>query len=382
MILVFIAFCIITIIPIITGSYNQSLENSLATKQPHILVKYINDKTIYTQKQIQDIQNDLISILNPSSITNINAFVQTNSFINLKSYGNNLSEYKGYIDAIGLVNTKYSICYNFDTFTPVMLNNYGFKLTGIELFEEFRKKENKLFFNKSLYHSIEPLVTYQSNFDISFDETNNKISKGNFMAIVEDFYDKPIVYMNYKYLNKILGYDENHITGFMININNQKDLNLIKGQTENHFNKKQNIVFVSTWRELNKKQNDIFKIFTKVGEFLKWIILILATFAVTIFIYKSLLVKQPEFRLLNILGLRLILIVNIIISLFTAITVGISTYLTHILMQYIYTNILNQNMIVQIDFYIYDVVLSYFVLVLSSIVIINSLFKQKYNIFK
>ncbi|MEA2050452.1 MAG: hypothetical protein U9O56_06965 [Campylobacterota bacterium] len=383
MLLVFVSFFIITIIPIIINSYNKSLENSLATKQPHLIIKYIDENKIFKQEKLLEIENNIQNILGIKNIDSINSFVKSSVAVKFKSYGYNLSEYNGYVDAIGLSSYRYPITYDFDTILPVMLSDYGFKLTGVEIFQRFKDEDNIMFFNETLYKSIQPLVTYEAKFDMSYfiNETQSNHS-GKFFGVVEDFFDKPIVYMDYKFLNKILGYDENHISGFMINIKDQKKLNILKKDLENFFNKDTKQVLVSSWRDINKKQNDIFKIFTEVGLFLKWIILILSTAAVSIYLYKTLLIKQPELRLLNILGLRLISIVNTTVAFITFITVLLSSFAAHSLMLYIYKNILFLDMQIDIGFYIYDIILSYTILVFFAVVIVNSLFKQNYNIFK
>ena len=382
--IVFISFFIITTIPIIINSYNESLENSLATKQPHIIVNYFSEDKIFSNKELIDLEKEIVKNIGENKIKEINAYVKDKLFVNLKSYGNNLSEFSGYIDLIGITSNHFPICYDFDSFTPVMLDGYGFKITGIEMFEEFKNREETLFFNSSLYYSIQPKVTYEAVFEGEYYIHNQKIvnKKGSFLGIVEDFYSKPIIYMNSKYLNKILGYDKDHYSGLMINIRNQKELVKIKKALELFFNSDRREVSVSTWRELNKKQNDIFKIFTQVGEFLKWIILILATSAVSIYLYKSLLMKQPELRLLNILGLRLTYIVNITIMLSSLIAVILSTYLADNMMRYVYSSLLEENLRVDVSFYIKDILLSYTILFIVTLFIVNNLFKQKYNIFK
>lgn len=383
MILVFITFVIITIIPIVVNGYNYTLEKSLATKQPHITVKYIDEKTVYDKKELLFIYNDLQKYTDEFKITQINAFVESRNFIKLKSYGNNLSEFDGYVDAIGFVPYSYPLCYDFDSFKPVMLSEYGFKLTGIEMFDELIKNEQTMFFNESLYNAVEPLVTYEARFDMGFKiEEKYSNAKGNFMGVVEDYFDKPIVYVNYKHLNKILKMKQNHISGYMINIDDQKQLDIIKNKIDNYFNKDKKIVVVTTWREINKKQNDILKIFTQIGVILKWIILILASFAVTIYLYESILTKQPQLRLLNILGLRLINIINVVITMVVFISATIATYLSHIFSQYIINEVLKEELKIEVGFYIYDVIFSYIFLVLMAVIIINSMFKQNYNIFK
>jgi len=384
MIIVFISFFVITIIPIIINSYNKSLEKSLATKQPHIIVNYIDERREFSDSELLKLEKSIIEEIGKDKITQINAYVKTTKFINLKSYGNNLSEFSGYIDVVGLTSNHYPICYNFESFTPVMLDGFGFKITGLEMFEEFRNSDETLFFNSSLYHSISPLVTYQATFEQGYHLGEKKISyaKGKFLGIVEDFYEKPIIYMDSKKLNKILGYNQNHYSGFMINIDNQKELLEIKSELNIFFNSDKREVTIATWRELNQKQNEIFKIFTQVGAFLKWIILILATSAVSIYLYKSLLMKQPELRLLNILGLRLTYIVNITIILTTALSVSLSAYLADRMMNYIYSSVLHQDFNVDISFYLQDILLSYTVLFIITLSIVNNLFKQKYNIFK
>jgi len=384
MIIVFISFFIITIIPIIINSYNESLEKSLATKQPHIIVNYIDERREFSDSELLELQKRVIEKIGRDKIAQINAYVKATKFINLKSYGNNLSEFSGYIDIIGLTTNHYPICYDFESFTPVMLDGFGFKITGLEMFEEFRTSDKTLFFNSSLYHSISPLVTYQATFEQGYHLGEGKISyaKGRFLGIVEDFYEKPIIYMDSKNLNKILGNKQNHYSGLMININNQKELLEIKSELNLFFNSDKKRVTIATWRELNKKQNEIFKIFTQVGEFLKWIILILATSAVSIYLYKSLLMKQPELRLLNILGLRLTYIVNITIMITMALSVMLSAYLADRMMNYIYSSVLHQTSKVDISFYIQDILLSYTILFIVTLSIVNNLFKQKYNIFK
>jgi len=382
--LIIVTFWIITIIPIVINSYNDSLEKSLATKQPHITIEYLDDKQIFNQLELQKKESEIRNIVGISNIQAINSYVKSKVFVNLKSYGNNLSEYSGYIEAIGLSKFHYPITYDFSAFEPVMLSDYGFKISPLELFEEFRNHENTIFFNKSLYKSVVPLVTYEAHYDMKFflDDAKTSHAQGNFLAIVEDFFDRPIIYMDYQYLNKILNLEKNHITGFMINIQDQKKLLHIKEKLNIYFNKTKKTALVATWRELNKKQNDIFKIFTQVGKFLNWIILTLAVAAVTIYLYKSLLIKQPQLRLLNILGLRLVSIVNITIISLTALSVSFASLSVHLLLPYFYSSVLAEDLEVSISFYLFDILLSFAILTLVVTLMVQNLFKQKYNIFK
>lgn len=382
--LVFITFAIITIIPIVINSYNESLEKSLATKQPHIRVSYINEKQHFTQKELSNIEAQMMNSIGADDIKEINLYVQERLFVKFKCYGNNLSEYNGFVETIGLSKYHYPITYDFESFEPVMLSDYGFKITGLEMFEEFKNHKDTIFFNKSLYMSIQPLVTYEANFEMEYflDSSDVTEVQGNFLGIVEDFFEKPIIYMDYQYLNEILGHESNHISGFMININDQNKLYEIKQKLELFFNYDEKKVIVSTWRELNKKQNDIFKIFTQVGAFLKWIILILAITAVSVYLYKSLLMKQPQLRLLNILGLRLVSIVNTTIVLLSAFTVTLASISVHFALPYFYNLILGIDLDVSIWFYLGDVLFSYLVLVSVVVIMVKSLFQQQYNIFK
>jgi len=381
-ILVFITFVMITLIPIVINSYNYTLEKSLATKQPHIVVKFVDDKTAYSKKQQQKLESTIKTFIGTNKIDTINSFVESTTMVKFKSYGYNLSEYAGYTTIIGLSTYSYPIVYNFDDFTPVMLSEYGFKLTGIEMFDKFRTTKDTVFFNTTLYKSIYPLVTHEARFDLEVNSFGLVQSNVDFLGIVDDFFDKPILYMNINSLNKLLNLPVDHISGFMINIVDQKDLVLIKNQIKSYFDKQNIAVEVVTWREINKKQNDILNIFTQIGILLKIIILVLSTIAVTVYLYKSILVKQPNLRLLNILGLRLISIVNSVISSVILSAVVCAVYITHIVANTNIPKILKEDFSIDIGFYIYDVTVAYIFLVGVVVLIINNMFKQKYNIFK
>jgi ABC-type lipoprotein release transport system permease subunit len=382
-VLVFLSFFIMTIIPIVINSYNKSLENSLATKQPHILVKFIDQYNNFTNDEISTLKEKIKVLFKGDDIKTINSYSKTKKFTKLKSYGYNLSEFNGYITIIGLPNEQYPLCYSFDDMVPVMLSDYGFKVTGLEIFDIFRKDNQTVFFNYTLYNSIKPLVTYEANFDFKFfDQQNTLESKANFMGIVEDFDENPIVYVANKKYNKMFGLKDGHIDGFMINIKDQKKLLDIQKTVEQFFNKNKKKVIVTNWKEINKKQNDIFKIFTQVFSILKLIIMILSTGATSIYLYKVILEKQPNLRLLNILGLRLVLIVDISVAFVIGLSVFISTILAEKFMGYIYQNIIIIDLKIDSSYYILDIFISYIILISFVIVLVNTLFKQNYNIFK
>jgi len=381
--LVFVSFVILTIIPIVINSYKQFLEDSLATKQPHITIEYIDQNKQYTPQQINQLEQQILDKFQ-NKIVSINSYVSNKAFVNLKSYGYNLSEFTGYVKFIGLPNNKYNLCYDFDNFVPVMLDEYGFKITGIEIFENFRQNSNNIFFNYALYNSIKPLVTYEAKFDISLKLHNDTKSynKANFLAIVQDFYNQPIIYSSISFVNQIFHQNKNHISGFMINIANQQDLYTIQQQLNNFFNSKTKQAIITNWKDSNKKQNDIFKIFTQVGNILKFIIFVLSTGATTIFLYKTILQKQPNLRILNMLGLRLVVVMDSAIALLIFVSVVSSSFVAHNLISYIYANILNLTLDISYKFYIYDIVVAYIVLVLFVVIIVNNIFKQKNSLFK
>lgn len=381
--LIIASFMIIVSIPIVINDYNKSLEASLVSKQPHILVEYMSENYILPREEIQKISNKLLVTVGEEELETINAYVQEKIFVEFKKYGTNLSQYNGFVKAIGLSSATYPNVYDFSLFEPLMLDEYGFKITGLEMFEEFKNTKNTVFFNKSLYGAVEPLVTYEASFDMKyFLETKVHETNGNLFGVVEDFFTQPIIYMNMDFLNEILEKDSEHISGFMLNIKNQEKLETIKKQLENYFNKDKKIVIVRSWRDINKKQNNIFKIFTYVGKFLEWILLMLSVFAVTMFMYKSLLLKQPEFRLLNIIGLRLIKITNISFILVSAVAVAMSVLLSYQFLPFLYQVFIHKSLDIKMNFYIYDLLGAYLFLVLVVLYMVNSLFNQKYNIFK
>ena len=129
MLIVYLSFGIISAIPILIARYNSSLENSLSVRQPHLIVTYFDSNKRIDSKELKIIEDALDA---ESEIVSFNTFVEKKLFVSLQSYGNNLSEYNGFVKIIAISTKRYNGCYYFDMFRPLQLEEYGFKLTGID----------------------------------------------------------------------------------------------------------------------------------------------------------------------------------------------------------------------------------------------------------
>jgi len=284
----FIVFFIIDIISINITSYNNYLKTTFASKQHHITIRFFKSVDAKeTAKKIVDILK--------TQLTAYNSFVEADVDVLIKK---GLREYRGKIKIVGLATDHYPITYNFNNLDIRLLPYFEIRPTGIELFEMFRNSQVEIFnqvLQKSFYQNLpSTFTTYKLKL-----KTNQTFIQ--FGAVLDDMKEIPILFMNQKKLNKLLHNPIGYIDGFYINIKNPEKTQLIKKLLQHHFKTAQ----ITTWQEDNPKVNNILIVFSKLGRIIQLIIGILGIMAIVVIFVNEMVKKQPQLRLLHILGMNL-----------------------------------------------------------------------------
>jgi len=299
LIVFFITFFVFFIIVFLSFSiikYHNYLENSFSNKQNHITITYIKNQNKDDIYKIQKLLQD--------NLVSYNTFSQTIQTITLKR---GAFYYRGRVKIVGLGVDVYPITYNFNNLDIRLDDMYNIRPSGIELFEEFRNSNVEVF-NKTLHKSFfnnapSTLTTYKLNI-------NDKKVDINFGAIVDDMKDELILFMNIKKLNKLLNHNPNYIDGFYLNIKNPLESYKIKQILLKNFNN----IYVSTWQEENPKQNHILLVFSKITRLIQFIIAVLGISVIIVIFMNQFIKKQPQLRILNILGMNLNLYINMVLA--------------------------------------------------------------------
>ena len=295
----FLIFLVLGGINIAISTYDNYLKSSFATKQHHITLKFIDEnKSVNIMEEIKKISSI-------KEIKTLNSFVQKEYFIKLQR---GLATFRGKVEIIGLGFEKYPITYDFNMIDTRSLSDLKIKLTGIELFYLMRNN-NFVIFNKTLQRAfLEHLPSTSTKYGLFFNEFN-KVGNVVFVGVLNDLRDKSVLFMNKNLFNNIFHYEPNHINGFFINVYFQKNLNNVVKKLKQLYPNEQ----IFTWRDENIKQNSILIIFSKVAKIIEVLLLFLAFVAIIVVLFNEIIKKQPQIRILNILGIRLIKYVNMVL---------------------------------------------------------------------
>jgi len=300
-----VVFFSISLISIAIYKYNTFLQTSFAKKQPHIVLRYINDNmNVNIQKEISRIKNIL-----KNDLKNINSFTTTTKYIKLQK---GLGAFRGKVKIIGLGLDEYPITYDFNKIDIRLLEDYNIRLTGIEVFYIFKKKY--VLFNQALQKSfLDFAPSVSTNYGLFINR--HKLDNITFIGVLDDMKDTPILFMSRRYFNKLFKFSKNHVNGFYINIKNQDklkdDIRLLSMAFKN--------AQILSWRDINQKQNKILNVFSFIGNLIQIILLILGIVAILVVFINGIVTKSRQIKVLNILGARLLLKINMLFFMFIVI---------------------------------------------------------------
>jgi len=292
--LFFVALVTVLTIISLKDAYQLNLNKEFTSKQPHIKISFVNDKTIKNQKQIQQEikyiykQSNLISAITPFSSGNKFFMV-----FGMKLGGN--AFYNGNIEIIGL--GKEDMVYDF--FSSKFVNRGEFQLpyTPLEFLYNFQTKDNIMIFNKSLFSSFFPVL--ESVEKVSFENKNKKYS-AKLAGIFNDYDTQPKIYTSIQFANKLLNKNPNEINGYYLNAKSLEDIDKLTKILKSKLDKtKYN---VSSWLEERAKQKMMFYIFNSLSSLIVFIILVLCILFILLLLYNAIVKKSYQLSVLYTIG--------------------------------------------------------------------------------
>jgi len=293
-----IIFFTLSLISMAIYKYDTYLKNSFAKKQPHIILKYI-DENFST-----NIDNEIYKIKKTlkSELVSLNSFVEKEKFVKLQK---GLAIFRGKIKIVGLGLEEYPITYDFNRIDMRLIDDYNIRLTGIELFYMF--KNGVVVFNRTLQKSfLDSAPSVSTKYAMFID--NKRVANVEFMGILDDLSETATLFMSRNYFNKIFHYDKNHLNGFYINIKHQKFLNNSIKLLKKEFPKAE----IISWRDINKKQDTILTLFSSIAKFIEIILIILGLITLLVVFINGVITKRKQIRMLHILGVKFYQKINLL----------------------------------------------------------------------
>jgi len=354
----FIAFFISFLILKLNDIYKKSLDNSLASKQPHIEMRYKSIEKILSQKEINKI---IKKIKEDKNIQSCNAFSDGEMIIKLFSYRNlSTTSAFGTIKLIGIY-PSIPISYSLEDAKLYSLDFEDTTPTFKEFLYKFSQNDNLALINKTLSKMLSNPINSATNFDVTSFMNEKKLSKteievaGSFI----DFSQKASIILNYKKANRLLNFPQNRFSGFIIKVKNLEKLNrstlLLKKKFPN--------MKISTWIEKNQKQKNIYLIFSYVSVIVGVVILTLSILLSLLILYKTFIKKLNQIIILKKIGYDLRNKIIIYLSLINTLSFFLSTLAINFSIKYIsnYFSITMQNSSNLYMFIVYLIYISLFI---------------------
>jgi ABC-type lipoprotein release transport system permease subunit len=293
----FISFYISFLILNLNDIYKKSLDNSLASKQPHIEMRYKSIEKTLSQKEIKEITK---KIKQDNNIQSCNAFSDGEIIIKLFSYRNISSTSAfGTINLIGLY-PSIPFSYYLEEAKLYSLDFEDTTPTYKEFLYKFSQNKDLALINKTVSKMLSNPINSATNFDITSFLNTTELSStkitvaGSFL----DFSQKATIILNYKKANKLLNFPETRVSGFIIKVKNLEILNTSTLLLKQNF---QNMK-ISTWIDKNRKQKNIYIIFSYVSMIVGTIILTLSILLSLLIFYKTFIKKLNQIIILKKIG--------------------------------------------------------------------------------
>jgi hypothetical protein len=217
---------------------------------------------------------------------------------------------------------KQNVPYNF--FRSFFLKRAPMQIpyTPVEFLYRWIEDKEVSIFNNALLNSFYPPVVTETTFEMKSDITRSGIV---LLGAFNDFKDTPTLYTSKEKANELLNNSEHHIDGFVLNLEDIKELTNVKNFLEEKLNESNQVVVVKGWLDEHLKERTIFNVFNKMTQVISFIILLLSIVVLLLVQYRSIAVKNYQLNIFYYLGVNLkgtLFLTITIITLFSVICVG------------------------------------------------------------
>ena len=361
----FISFFIAFLILKLNDIYKKSLDNSLASKQPHIEMRYKSIEKTLSQKEILKITK---KIKKDKNIESCNAFSDGEIILKLFSYRNlSATSAFGEINLIG-VYPSIPISYSLQEAKLYSLDFEDTTPTYKEFLYKFVENENLALINKTLSKMLSSPINSATIFDVTSFMNRKELAKekievaGSFI----DFNQKASIILNYKKANRLLNFPENRFSGFIIKVKELEKLNY----SATLLKKKFPDMKISTWIEKNQKQKNIYLIFSYVSMIVGVIILTLSILLSLLILYKTFIKKLNQIIILKKIGYNLQNRIIIYLSIVNTLSFILSIVMINFCIKYVtdYFSIVLQQSSNLYTIFVYLIYISMFVFLAKKII--------------
>jgi ABC-type lipoprotein release transport system permease subunit len=363
----YIAFAILTL----NNIYKKSLDNSLASKQPHIEMRYKSIEKVLSLQEISQITN---KIKKSKNIESCNAFTDGKMILKLFSYRNlSTTSALGNIRVIGLY-PSIPFSYSLEEAKLYSMDFEDTEPTYKEFLYKFLQNKNLALINQTLFNMLSNPINSTTNFDITSFLNNKKVTtiKTNVVGTFIDFSEKPTIILYYIQANKLLNFPELRVSGFMIKVKNLDKLNSsVKFLKKEFPNLK-----ITTWLDKNKKQNNIYSIFSVISMMVGFIILTLSILISLLILYRTFIKKLNQIIILQKIGYDLRNKIIIYLSIINTLSFILSVVFLNISIKYI-ANYFNISLQETSNLYLIYV---YFIYILLFLFLAKKIMSQKVKI--
>ena len=326
----FISFFISFLILDLNNIYKKSMDNSLASKQPHIEMRYKSIEKTLSIKEISQISN---KIKEDPNIESCNAFTDGEMLTKLFSIRNfSVTSAFGTMHLIGIY-PSIPLSYSFEESKIYPTDFEDSTPTYKEFLYKFLNNENFALINKTTSKMLSIPISSSTNFDITTFFNRKKLSsdKIQVIGIFLDFSQESNVILNYKKANKLMNFPQNRVSGFIIKVKNLDKLNKSTLILKHKFPKMQ----IETWIDKNKRQKNIYMIFSYISMIVSIIILTLSILLSLLILYKTFIKKLNQIIILKKIGYDIRNKIIIYLSIINTLSFVLSILLINFTIQYV-----------------------------------------------